>query len=50
MAKQEKEQKPSVAFRKSKAKEYIDEIRRKLTGLKHGYIINDELEKLEKLF
>ena len=45
-----KEKKPSAAkLRKKKAKEYIDEIRRKLTGLKHGYICHPELDLLEKL-
>lgn len=46
----EKEKKPSVnSLRRKKAKEYIIEIRRKLTGLKHGYICNPELDQLEKL-
>ena len=47
---EKKEKKPSAAsLRKKKAKEYIDEIRRKLTGLKHGYTCHPELEALEKL-
>ena len=45
-----KEKKPSEAsLRKKKAKELTTEIRRKLTGLKHGYICDPELEALEKL-
>jgi hypothetical protein len=28
----------------------IDEIARKLVGLKYGYIVNDELEELRRLF
>jgi len=28
----------------------IDEIARKLVSLKHGYIVNDELEELRKIF
>ena len=50
MAKEKKEKKQSAAhLRKKKARELITEIRRKLTGLKHGYICNPELDQLEKL-
>lgn len=47
---EKKEQKLIAAvLRKKKAEEYINEIRRKLTGLKHGYICYPELDQLEKL-
>ena len=50
MEKEKKEIKQSAAsLRKKKAKELIEEIRRKLTGLKHGYICYPELDLLEKL-
>lgn len=50
MVKGIKEQKvTATTLRQNKAKVYIDEIRRKLTGLKHGYICYPELDLLEKL-
>ena len=49
MKKGKESKKSTVDIRKKKAKEYIDEIRRKLAGLKHGYICYPELEALEKL-
>ena len=50
MSKEEKEKKQSSAtLRKKRAKELTTEIRRKLTGLKHGYICHPELDQLEKL-
>ena len=47
---EKKEKKLSAAsLRRKKAKELTAEIRRKLTGLKHGYICHPELDQLEKL-
>lgn len=47
---EKKEKKLSAAsLRKKKAKEYIDEIRRKLTGLKYGYTVFPDLNELEKI-
>lgn len=34
----------------AKVNQIVDEIARKLTGLKHGYVVNDELEELKKIF
>ncbi len=44
------EKKPSVAdLRKKKAKEIIDEMKRKMSGERHGFILKDDFERLEKL-
>ena len=34
---------------KEKVLKLVDEIARKLVSLKHGYIVNDELEELRKM-
>lgn len=50
MAKQVKEKKPSKAvLKKKRVKELFGIIRSKLSGIKCGYIVNEELKELEDL-
>lgn len=49
MPDKKKKKRVTVSVNRKVVIEIVNEIARKLTSLKHGYMVNDELDKLREL-